>query len=121
MIRKLTQSCLLALCCCALMAAEEPTHLRVHQNNEIITTFSLDEQLVLRFLEDNIQVSILKAEPSIVAIDAIQKITFGENNIPNAVDNVQKETDNGVRKIIDKGTVIIIKDGVRYNVLGVRL
>ncbi len=54
----------------------------------------------------------------------IRKVMFGayilSDDLPTIVDSIP-ERDNGVQKVLENGQVIIVRDGVRYNVLGMRL
>ncbi len=44
---------------------------------------------------------------------------FSQNN--TAVENVQQDNSDTIRKVIENGQVVIVRDGVRYNVLGARI
>ncbi len=101
--------------------------IHIYHTNGTVFSASLDEQVVLRFLADNMQVSILQQEPMPWLLDEVQKITFSivEEETPDTPteieDCVVRDEDCDVRKILENGQVIIIKNGVRYNILGIRL
>ncbi len=50
---------------------------------------------------------------------SVRPVLSPNNN--TAVENVEQDKSNNTRKVIENGQVVIIRDGVRYNVLGVRL
>ncbi len=98
----------------------EPNYVNMHHTNGAIISVSLDEQVVLQFLNDNMHVSVLEQEKALWQIDEVEMITFSAeatNDIPNIVPN----DNNNVRKVLENGQVIIIRDGVRYSVLGTPL
>lgn len=50
---------------------------------------------------------------------SVRPVLSPNNN--TAVENVEQDKSNNTRKVIENGRVVIVRDGVRYNVLGVRL
>ncbi len=102
----------------------EPNTMYVYHTNGTVFSASLDEQVVLRFLEENMQVSILQEEPMPWFIADVQKITFGveeTTNTPTRVETPYIASPDNVQKVLENGQVIIIKNGIRYNVLGIRI
>ncbi len=100
--------------------ANEPNYVNVHHTNGAIISASLDEQVMLQFLNDNMHVSVLEQEKALWQIDEVEMITFSAeatSDIPTIAPNENKN----VRKVLENGQVIIIRDGVRYNVLGTPL
>ncbi len=57
--------------------AAEPTHMHVYRIDGTMHSSSLDEQVVMRFLEENLQVKTADV-PTLFAIDNVQAIKFGE-------------------------------------------
>ncbi len=110
--------------------ALEPTHLRVHRTDGNVLNAQLDKQLVLDFLEENVAYYLaLKQADSAdvqIALAEIQKMTFGIEEIPDvptAVETLSYGVSNqdDVRKVLENGQLIIIRNGVRYNIFGMRL
>ena len=48
------------------------------------------------------------------------RVVLGDQSV-NAIDLVNGEFTNGAVKTIENGQLVIIRDGVRYNVMGIRL
>ncbi len=57
--------------------AAEPTHMHVYRTDGMVHSSSLDEQVVMRFLEKNLQVKTANV-PTLFAIDEVQAIKFGD-------------------------------------------
>ncbi len=57
--------------------AAEPTHMHVYRTDGTVHSSSLDEQVVMRFLEENLQVKTANV-PKIFAIGEVQAIKFGD-------------------------------------------
>ncbi len=62
----------------------------VHYTDGTVFTASLDEQVVLRFLSENVKISMLERAPLVVEVADVQKITFSPEgiNVPNFVEEV---------------------------------
>ncbi len=120
LFRKLTSCCLLLVLSISALSSE-PTYLYVYQQDENIMQASLKEHIVLRFSNENLQISQNQQETHSIAIDNIKKIAFGTADITNVLESVSTEENATVQKVFENGVIIIIKDGVRYNLLGVRL
>ncbi len=110
----------------SVLPAAEPNTMYVYHTNGTVFSASLDEQVVLRFLEDNMHLSILQEDPMPWLIADVQKITFGveettdtPTEVPDIRDSLLDTRD--VQKVLENGQVVIIKNGVRYSVLGIRL
>ncbi len=57
--------------------AAEPTHMHVYRTDGTVHSSSLDEQVVMRFLEENLQVKTANV-PTLFAIDNVQAVKFGD-------------------------------------------
>ncbi len=105
-------------------ATDEPNTMYVHHTNGTLFCASLEEDVVLQFLNDNMQISVLEQENTLWEIDAVEKITFGitekDPSVSTEIESITPQNSN-VRKVLENGQVIIIRDGIRYSILGVRL
>lgn len=83
----------------------------------------------MSFLNDNLHFYV-QSKPTIVSLDDVEEITFMwvEANHPADTEDTaielpwsEDERTSNTRKIIENGMLIIIKDGIRYNIYGMRL
>ncbi len=131
-MRKLIIFLAMLLCTTSIAAqvsVEQPNTILLSQKDGSRTSTSLYNHVMLRFLNDNLHFYV-QNEPTIVSLDAVDEITFMwvEANHPTdtkdtaiEVPSHDEEPVSNTRKIIENGMLIIIKDGVRYNIYGMRL
>ncbi len=55
----------------------EPTHMHIYRTDGTVHSSLLDEQVVMRFLDENLQVKTANV-PTLFAVDNVQAIKFGE-------------------------------------------
>ncbi len=108
--------------------ASEPEALNVHRSDATIRSTMLDNIQTIRFSDDETEMLIWTVDQQALtqSIPDILKVTFGDYLANNEVTDVPDTRDlildtRDVRKVLENGQVVIIKNGVRYNVLGVQL
>ncbi len=106
--------------------AFEPEALNVHYWDATIRSTMLDNVQAIRFSEDETEMLIQTVDQQVLThgIPDIIKVTLGEylaDDETTPVETSYITSPNNTRKVIENGQVIIIRDGVQYNVLGVRL
>ncbi len=106
--------------------SNEPNTMYVYHIDGKQFSAALDKQVVLRFLEETLQVKLLQQSPTAWTLTDVQKITFGIEetpDVPTAVETLSQSVSNNdnVRKVLENGQLIIIRNGVRYNIFGMRL
>ncbi len=106
--------------------SDEPNTMYVYHTDGKQFSAALDKQVVLRFLEETLQVKLLQQAPTSWMLTDVQKITFGIEetpDVPTAVETLSQSVSNqdDVRKVLENGQLIIIRNGVRYNIFGMRL
>ncbi len=113
----------------AQVSIERPNTILLSQTDGTCTSASLYNHVVLSFLNDNLHFSV-KQQPTIVSLDDVEEITFKwvEANHPADTEDTAIELPWGdddrasdTRKIIENGMLVIIKNGIRYNIYGMRL
>ncbi len=133
-MRKLLLFLSVFLCTTSLVAQvsiEQPNTILLSQTDGSRTSTSLYNHVVMTFLNDNLHFYV-QSKPTIVSLDLdyVDEITFMwvEENHPADVEDTAIELpwgnggrDSDTRKIIENGMLIIIKNGVRYNIYGMRL
>ncbi len=106
--------------------ASEPEALNVHRMDATISSILLDNIQTIRFSEDETKMLIQTFDQQTVtqSIPKIFKVTFGDylaDNETTCVETPYIASPDDTRKVIENGQLIIIQNGVRYNVLGIRL
>ncbi len=131
-MRKLILFLSVLLCTSSIVAQvsiEEPNTILLSQKDGSRTSTSLYNHVVMSFLNDNLHFYV-QSKPTIVSLDDVEEITFMwvEANHPADTEDTaielpwgEDERTSNTRKIIENGMLIIIKDGIRYNIYGMRL
>ncbi len=106
--------------------ATEPKALNVHRLDATIRSTMLDNVQTIRFSEDETEMLIWTIDQQALtnSIPDILKVTFGDYQADNETTPVEKPyivSPNDTRKVLENGQLVIIQNGVRYNVLGIRL
>ncbi len=103
--------------------ATESETVNVHQWNGTVHQTLLNDIQSIRFNSEETMMFIHTIEQQRLTYEMaeIRKVTFNEQSITNALETIESMPQDGVQKILENGQVIIIRDGVRYNVLGMRL
>ncbi len=115
----------MALALPLMVTATEPEAVNVLHVDETITSAMLDDLTCLTFSSDETTVKLhtTTVEKEFI-INDIRKVLFGEYiapNNPTSVETIENIPTEGVYKTIENGHLVIIKDNVKYNVLGTRL
>ncbi len=118
---------LMAVALPLMVSATEPEAINIVHHDLTITSTRLDELTCLTFSSDETTVKIhtATAENEFI-INDIRKVLFGEYIAPNDPTEVIEVRDSildthSVRKVLENGHLVIIRDGKRYNVLGTRI
>ncbi len=106
--------------------ATEPEAVNVHRWDATIRSTMLENVQNICFSDDETQMLINTVDKQSIthSLSDILKVTFGEylaNDDTTPVEAQDIVSPNDVQKVIENGQLIIIKNGVRYSVLGVRL
>ncbi len=114
----------------AQVSIEQPNTILLSQTDGSQLSASLYKHVVLSFLNDNLHFCV-QSKPTIVSLDDVEEITFqwvADNHPADTEENTAIELPNSndsrtsdTRKVIENGMLIIIKNGVRYNIYGMRL
>ncbi len=100
--------------------AAEPEALNITLSDSSVVTVLLDEIREITFNETATQAIICKLDNSeiVIGLDNLEEVTFGDNSTSVLQSLLFDQTPT--QKVIENGQLFIIKDGVRYNVLGIR-
>ncbi len=106
--------------------ATEPEALNVHRLDATIRSVMLDNVQTIRFSADETEMLIWTVDQQALtqSIPDILKVTFGDylaDNETTPVETPYIASLNDTRKVIENGQLIIIKDGVKYTILGICL
>ncbi len=115
----------MALCLPLMAFTTEPEAVNVVHVDETITSAMLDDLTCLTFSSDETTVKLhtTTVEKEFIISD-IRKVLFGDYiapDTPTEVETIENIPTEGVRKTIENGHLVIIKDNVKYSVLGTRL
>ncbi len=103
-----------------------PEALNVHRSDATIRSTMLDNIQTIRFSADETEMFIHTVDQQSLthSIPEILKVTFGDylaDNETTPVETPYIASPNDTRKVIENGNLVIIKNGVRYSILGMRL
>ncbi len=105
--------------------ATEPEALNVHRSDVTIRSTMLDNIQTIRFSDDETEMLIYTVDQQSLShsLPEILKLTFGDYLADNETTRVEMPlaSPNDTRKILENGNLVIIKNGVRYSILGMRL
>ncbi len=107
--------------------ATDPEAINVVRTDAAISSTLLDDVQLITFNEEETIMTIIETDATThdFPLVDVSKVVFGayvpEDNPNTEVETPVLEVSDGVRKVLENGHLIIIKDGVRYNVLGIRL
>ncbi len=107
--------------------ASEPEALNVHQTDATILSTQLDNVQTITFNDKETIMTLTETDHTTqdFALVDIQYVTFGtyipQDNPSTRVETPYIASPDGVQKVLENGQLIIIKNGVRYSVLGIRL
>ncbi len=112
----------------ATIYAAEPEALNIVRTDATISSTLLDDVQRITFNEEETMMTITKTDEVTkdFALLDIQYLMFGaysaENDTPTGIaDCVVRNAESDTRKVLENGNLIIIKNGIRYSVLGIRL
>ncbi len=100
--------------------------LNVHRLDATIRSTMLDNIQTIRFSEDETEMLIQTVDQQSLthSIPDILKVTFGDylaNNETTPVETPYIASPDKIQKVIENGQLVIIQNGIKYNVLGIRL
>ncbi len=100
--------------------ATTPDAINIVHHDLTITSTMMDDLTCLTFSSDETTVKIHTATAeNEIAIAEIRAVLFGDYLKPTDVENCEmQDTPSGVRKTIENGQLVIIKDNVKYNIWG---
>ncbi len=106
--------------------ATEPEALNVHRWDATIRSNMLDNIQTIRFSDDETEMLIHTVDQQSLtnSIPDILKLTFGDylaDNETTPVETSFMASPDNTRKVLENGQLVIIKNGVRYSILGMRL
>ncbi len=125
-----TKQLLLTFCLlvgCVVAFATEPEAVNVVRTDATVSSTLLDNVQYIVFSADKQTMTILETDETEkdYALDLVRKVVFGAyisaDNTPTPMEPLSPAERQGVHKVLENGQVVIIKDGVRYNVLGMRM
>ncbi len=101
--------------------AAEPEALYFTLSDASVVTVLLDDIREITFDETATEMTIHKLDNSdvVIVLDNLEEGSF-DPETPNALQSILFEQTE-IQKVIEDGQLYIIKDGVRYNVLGIRV
>ncbi len=105
----------------ALEATETET-VNVHQWNGTVHQTLLNDIQSIRFNSEETMMFIhtINQQRLTYEMAEIRKVTFNDSTV-DALEAIESTPQDGVQKILENGHVVIVRDGVRYNILGMRL
>ncbi len=102
-----------------------PEALNVHRLDATIRSTMLDNVQTIRFCDDETEMLIHTIDQQSLthSIPDILKVTFGDYLADNESTRVEPyiASPDKIQKVIENGQLVIIQNGVKYNVLGIRL
>ncbi len=103
-----------------------PEALNVHRLDATIRSTMLDNVQTIRFCDDETEMLIHTIDQQSLthSIPDILKVTFGDylaDNESTRVETLSHSVSDNTRKVLENGQLIIIQNGVKYNILGIRL
>ncbi len=104
----------------------EPEAMNVHRWDATIRSTMLDNVQTIRFSDDETEMLIWTIDQQSLShgIPDILKVTFGDylaDNETTPVETLLHSVSDNTRKFLENGNLVIIKNGVRYSILGMRL
>ncbi len=106
--------------------ATDPEALNVHRLDATIRSMMLDNVQTIRFNAEETAMLIHTTDQQTLTygVPDILKVIFGDylaDNETTPVETPYIASPNDTHKILENGQLIIIKDGVKYTILGIRL
>ncbi len=100
--------------------AAEPEALIITLSDSSVETVLLDEIREITFNETATQAIICKLDNNeiVIGLDNVEEATFNHSTATILPTLLLEQ--NPTQKVIENGQLYIVKDGVRYNVLGIR-
>ncbi len=106
--------------------ATKPEALNVHRLDATIRSTMLDNIQTIRFSLDETEMLIHTVDQQSLthSLPEILKVTFGDylaDDETTRVETLSHSVSDNTHKVLENGQLVIIKNGVRYSVLGIRL